>query len=84
MLNKLSELWTDIKAWFKNSETIFWSRLQVFVGFVVASLAAIDWTQLATFSLGDTMSVKQMAVLGGGLILNGLWQEYLRRRNANL
>ncbi len=83
MLNKLSEFWTDVKAWFKNSETIFWSRLQVAAGFVIAALAAIDWTQLSSFSLGE-LSTRQTVILAGGLIMNGLWQEYLRRRNSTL
>lgn len=80
----LKNLWADIKAWFKNSETIFWSRLQVLVGFVVAALAAVDWTQLATFSFDGAFSTKQALFLGLGLTINGLWQEYLRRRNSTL
>jgi len=79
-----SNLWSDLKAWFKNSEIIFWSRLQVAVGFILAALASIDWTQLANYGVGEAFSFNQTVWLSLGLVANGLWQEYLRRRNANL
>lgn len=79
MLNKIKAFWESLKAWFKHSETIFWARVQTFAGIVVAAVAGIDWTQLAVSGIS-----KETMLLAGGLFLNGIFTEYLRRRNANL
>lgn len=79
MLDKIKSFYESVKAWFKYSETILWARLQTISGFVLAAIAGIDWTQLSISGLS-----KETAVLAGGLVLNGLFTEYLRRRNANI
>lgn len=76
---KLSNYWTETKAWFKYSETIFLARIQVLSGFVLAGLANVDWSTLSGF-----VDFKQAMYMSGGLVANGLLTEYLRRRNANL
>ena len=65
-------MWTKIKAFFKDSETIFLARLQVAAGLVASALTYVD------------PSVFQ-PVLGAQwfpwfLVANGLATEYLRRR----
>ncbi len=72
--------WDNTKAFFKRSETIFYARLQVFSGFMLAAFTGIDWTTI-TMKLDDA---KQSLYLASGLIANGIITELLRRRNANL
>ena len=68
-----------MKGWFKYSETILLARTQVFLGFVLAGLANVDWTALSNF-----VSFKQSLSLAVGLVANGMLTEYARRRNAKL
>ncbi len=76
---KVSPWWDATKAFFQRSEVIFYSRLQVLTGFVLAVAGSVDWTQITT-NLGN----KQSLYLGAGLIVNGIITESLRRHNANL
>lgn len=84
MLQKLSDFWTDVKAWFKNSETIFLSRLDVVVGFVIAAVGAMDWSPLLSLDISTGFSTTQLLSIGGMIILRGVIGEIARRRNANL
>jgi len=72
--------WDNTKAFFKRSETIFYARLQVFSGFMLAAFTGIDWTTI-NMKFDDA---KQSLYLAGGLIANGIITEALRRRNAIL
>lgn len=81
MLDKLTIWWDKVKAFFKRSEVIFYSRLQALAGFVLAVAGTIDWQQISTW---DFTTPKQTAWLGIGLIVNGTITEVLRRRNSNL
>lgn len=75
------ELWWDnTKAFFKRSEVIFYSRLQVLTGFILAVVQGIDWTSVTT----NFNNMKQSLYIALGLIANGLITEVLRRRNATL
>ena len=69
-----------LKAWFKRSETILWARTQVAIGFVMAVLPTLTPIQWFDAALTKT----QRFVLAATAIVNGLWTEYLRCRNANL
>lgn len=65
-------MWERIKAFFKESETIFYARLQLAVG---AIAAVITYVEPAVFQ----------PILGAQwfpwfLVANGLATEYLRRR----
>lgn len=67
-------MWTRIKRWFRDSETIFWARLQVVLGAFAAVVTYVDPAILA-------------GVLPGGwlpwvVLCNGVATEYLRRRRA--
>lgn len=81
MLSKLPLWWDGVKAFFKRSEVIFYSRLQALSGFVLTVLGAIDWQQISNW---DFTTPRQTAWLGIGLIVNGTITEVLRRRNAAL
>ena len=76
----ISRWWDNTKLFFKRSETIFYARLQIVAGFFLAVFGAIDWTQV-TVNLEDS---KHSLMLAGGLIINGIITEALRRRNATL
>lgn len=73
-----SNLWDKTKAFFKRSEVIFYSRLQVIGGFILAVIGQVNWNSLTTW---DWTTPKQNVWLGFGLIVNGLVTELLRRRN---
>lgn len=69
-------MWTKIKDFFKGSETIFWARLQAFIGFVAVTLTMVE-PHLVTAVLPD----HSIPVF---LLLNGLATEYLRRRRTDM
>ena len=64
-------MWTKIKTFFKDSETIFWARLQVFAGVVFATLSTTDLTPL--------LPPKYLTLW---LVFSGVVTELLRRRRA--
>ena len=64
-------MWAKIKRWFKRSETIFFARLQVFLGAVFAVLTVTD--------LSPLLPPKYLTIW---LIISGVITELLRRRNA--
>lgn len=76
----LARWWDNAKAFFKRSEVIFYSRMQVLAGFFLAVFQGIDWTTV-TMNLQDA---KQSLYIAFGLIGNGIITEVLRRRNATL
>lgn len=80
MLPTIRKWWENTKAFFKNSETIFYARLQVISGFLLAVFSSVDWTSV-TMNLNDARESVYIAL---GLIANGIVTEILRRRNANL
>jgi len=49
-------------------------------GFFLAVFSSIDWSTVTV----DLENAKHALYLAGGLIINGIITEYLRRRNANL
>ena len=67
-----------IKAWFKNSVTIFWARIQYIGGIagagLVAAFSGYDFTQLATM---DAKAVFKMLV---AVAVAGVLTELARRR----
>lgn len=80
LTDKIELWWDNTKAFFKRSEVIFYSRLQVLTGFILAVFQGIDWTTV-TVNLDNA---KQSLYIAGGLIVNGIVTEVLRRRNSTL
>lgn len=70
-----------IKKFFKRSETIFWSYVQIVVGFLTGVLAAIDWTALTSRDWSQAISSKEALFLGLGIMANGIITYVLRSRN---
>lgn len=69
-------MWQRIKEFFKHSETIFWSRLQVLIGFVAVAIVSVDPGLIAPF-----LEPKWVPV---AFLVNGVVTEWLRRRRANM
>jgi len=83
MLLRLKLWWEEVKAFFKYSETIFIARLQSFIGLIVATVGAVDWSPVFNLLGMDTgFSYKQTIWLGIGLFFKGIVDELARRRNA--
>jgi hypothetical protein len=64
-------MWEKVKAWFKDSETIFWARLQMFVGAV--------WTVLVQADLAPLLEPKYLTIW---LVVSGVITEVARRSRA--
>lgn len=68
-------MWNWLKKFFKDSETIFWARVQTLFGAIAVVLTYVD-SQLVTEALPDNWAV-------WFLLVNGIATEYLRRRRAD-
>lgn len=71
-------MWDKIKAWFHDSETIFFARLQILLGILLAiapTLNPVSW-------LDQTLTPAQRWVTALWAIASGILTEYARRRRA--
>ncbi len=75
-------MWQEIKAWFKFSETILLSRIDVLVGFMIAVVAGMDWSPLLAMDFSSGFDQRQLYFLSFACILRGVIGEIARRRNA--
>jgi hypothetical protein len=73
-------MWDHIKAWFKNSVTILWARLQVVAGLMAASAFALLQDPNITNAL---QSVLQPKFIPYYVIAIGLITELARRRTVS-
>lgn len=74
----------EIKAWFKFSETIFLSKVDVFVGFVLAVVAGMDWSPLMTMDFSSGFDQRQLYFLSFMCVLRGVVGEIAHRRESKL
>lgn len=72
-------MWGKIKAWFKNSATIVWARLQVIAGVLTASAFALLQDPNVTGALQSALQPKFIPYY---VIAIGLVTELARRRTA--
>ena len=68
-------LWQRIRAWFKDSETIAWARIQAALGIVAGIVTYVDPAIIQPIVPPDWFPWL--------LVANGLLTEYLRRRREN-
>lgn len=68
-------MWSRIKAFFADSETIFWARLQAAIGVVAGIVTYVEPQVLAPIIPGEWFPAF--------LVANGIATEYLRRRRAD-
>jgi ABC-type thiamin/hydroxymethylpyrimidine transport system permease subunit len=73
-------MWAAFVKSFHNSETIFWSRLQVVVGVLLPIVFTVVQVVTST-DLSPLFSNPKILV--GWLIINGLLQEFLRRHRED-
>ncbi|MEH2625539.1 hypothetical protein V1292_003594 [Bradyrhizobium sp. AZCC 1719] len=61
--------WDEIKAWFKDSVTILWARIQYVVGIVgagiIAAFSGYDFTQLSSLDARSAFKMLAFAALAG-------------------
>lgn len=71
-------MFEKIKAWFRNSLTIFWARIQWIVGILggglIVAFSGYDFTQLASMDI--KAAFKMLAAVG----ISGVLTEIARRR----
>lgn len=75
-------MWQSIKTFFKDSETIFWARLQTLIGLVLALLDVLAQIN----GLIDPALLQPLLTpswFSAFMLINGLLTEYLRKRRAN-
>ncbi len=68
-----------IKAWFKNSVTILWARLQVFAGLAVAALVSLSSDPIIQDAVRSALQAKYIPYY---VIALGLLTELARRRTV--
>lgn len=61
--------WSEIKAWFRDSVTILWARIQCVVGIVgaglIAAFSGYDFTQLSSMDARSAFKMLAFAALAG-------------------
>lgn len=67
-------MWTKLKKFFKNSETILWARIQVAIGVIGTGIVAVDPNLVAPL-----IDPKYVPLL---FAINGAVTELLRRARA--
>lgn len=72
-------MWATIKKWFKDSETIFWARLQVVLGAVTAAVMALGNDPNISAAVQSILKPQYVPYY---VIAFGLLTELLRRRRA--
>jgi hypothetical protein len=77
-----STLWTDIKAWFNRSWSIFLARLEVLTGVLVGMFGGIDWTALAQLDWSQGIKSTGTIIVAALLIIKGIVSELARRANT--
>ena len=70
-------MWNKVKAWFKNSTTILWARVQVLAGVAAASVLALASDPDVTSALQAALQPKFIPYY---VIAIGLMTEIARRR----
>jgi hypothetical protein len=73
----MKRMWNKTKAWFKNSTTILWARLQVVAGIAAASLMALASDPHVTGAIETALQPKYFPYY---VIAIGLITEIARRR----
>lgn len=74
-----SNFFSNIKAFFKRSWSIFLARLEIFTGFIIGAVGAIDWAGFANIDFGSGFSKNQTMWIAIGLVIKGIVSEIGRR-----
>lgn len=74
-----NEWLNDVKAFFKNSWSIFIARMEVLSGILVGVLGAIDWNSITALDFSNGLRNWNTAIVAGLLVLKGVVSELGRR-----
>lgn len=74
-----SKLWTDFKAWFNYSWSIFLARLEVLTGILVGVFGGLDWTALVNLDWSQGLKSTGTMIVAAMLIIKGIVSEIGRR-----
>lgn len=74
-----NNLWTNIKAWFNRSWSIFIARMEVLVGFLIGVMGGIDWSALINLDWRDAVYSKTNLLVAALIIIKGIVSEMGRR-----
>lgn len=72
-------IWTDVKAWFNRSWSIFIARMEVLVGFLIGVFGGIDWSALLNLNWYDAIYSKTNLLVAALIIIKGIVSEMGRR-----
>lgn len=76
--------WRKFLSWFRNSETILLARLFSALGFITAVLGTLDWSPLIGLDVSTGFNHKQIAWLGGIMLMQGIGVEAARRTRSDI
>ena len=68
-----------VKSFFNHAWSIFLARLEIFTGFIIGVVGAIDWSGLASIDFNAGFSNDQLFWFSFGLIIKGVISEIGRR-----
>lgn len=69
----------NVKAFFKKSWSIFLARLEIFTGFIIGVVGAIDWAGFANIDFDTGFTNNQLFWFSIGLVIKGVVSEVGRR-----
>jgi len=68
-----------VKAFFKRSWSIFLARIEIFTGFIIGVVGAIDWAGFANIDFDAGFTNNQLFWFSIGLVIKGVISEIGRR-----
>ena len=72
-------MWENLMAWFRDSETIFWARVQVVGGILFAVIPTLNIMPI----LDENLTPKQRWTLAAWIVFSGIVTEAARRYRAD-
>lgn len=75
----LSKYWTDFKAWFNYSWSVFIARLEVLAGILTGIFGGIDWTALTQLDWSQGIKSTGTLIVAALLVIKGIVSEIGRR-----
>ena len=74
-----TKLWTDFKAWFNYSWSIFLARLEVLTGILTGVIGGLDWTALTQLDWSQGIKSTGTMIVAALLVIKGIVSEIGRR-----
>lgn len=74
-----SKMWTDIKAWFNYSWSIFIARLEVLTGIIIGVVGGLDWYSLTQLDWSQGIKNTGTMIVAAMLVIKGIVSEIGRR-----